>query len=194
MFFVQPVDIPATGSFDLAVTDLQFPVAFGEFTVAVTRGSELVGQVFGSNLLRFDAQQGAHSINLLARPDATAKYGTWGFQLSTTPPPTVTLSATPAAVDANGTTFLTWSATGASNCTASGGWSGPRALSGTETSAALASATTFTLTCTGNGGSASSAATVTIRSSDKGGGGALGVGSLLLLAALLRARRRSLRA
>jgi hypothetical protein len=159
----------------------------------VTRGSELVGQVFGSNVLRFDAQPGLHSINLLARPDATAKYGTWGFQLAATPPPPiVTLVATPSSIEANSSTSLTWSATGASNCAATGGWSGPRALSGTETSAALGSATTFTLSCSGDGGSASSSATVTIKSSGKGGGGgALGAGSLLLLAAMLRARRRS---
>jgi hypothetical protein len=190
LYFAQPVDVPAAGSYDLAVTDLQFPAAFSELTAVVTRGSELVGQVFGSNVLRFNAQQGAHSINLLARPDATAKYGTWGFQLAATPPPTVTLAATPSSIEANDTTSLTWSATGASSCTASGGWSGPRALSGTETSAALGSATTFTLSCTGDGGSASSSATVTIKSSGDGGGGGVGVGSLLLLAAMLCVRRR----
>jgi hypothetical protein len=196
LFAARVVDIPTAGSYDLSINDLQFPAAFSELAVAVTRGSELVGQIFGSGMLRFDAQAGAHSINLLARPDAIAKYATWGLELAATPAaPGISIAASPEAVGQNATTTITWSATNATSCTASGGWSGARALSGTEVSTAIAGATTFTLSCSGAGGSTSRSASVTIApASGKGGGGALGASSLLALAGLLYARRRRLRA
>ncbi len=79
--------------------------------------------------------------------------------------PTVTLSANPTSVPSGATTTLNWSSTDASGCTASGGWSGTRATSGTETSPALTANTTFTLTCTnGQGGSTSRSVTVTVAS------------------------------
>jgi hypothetical protein len=56
---------------------------------------------------------------------------------------------------------LTWSSTNAANCTASGGWSGVEAPSGSHSTGALSAPTTYTLTCTGPGG-ASQPATVTI--------------------------------
>ncbi len=73
----------------------------------------------------------------------------------TAPPgsPQVSLSAAPSTVAAGGTTTLTWSATGATACTASGGWSGTLDVSGSQASPALSRATTFTLLCTGAGGS-----------------------------------------
>jgi hypothetical protein len=194
LFATRVVNIPAAGSYDLSINDLQFPAAFTELAVAVTRGPELIGQVFGSDRIRFTAQAGAHSINLLARPDATAQYATWGFQLADSPPaPVVSLAANPAAVSRDATTSLTWSATGATGCTASGGWNGARALTGTETTVAINVDTVFTLACTGDGGSTSRSVTVTVAASSGGGGGALGLGALLALALLtvrqLRMRR-----
>ena len=44
---------------------------------------------------------------------------------------------------------LTWSTVGASSCTASGGWSGTKATSGSENISNITQTTTFTLTCTG---------------------------------------------
>ncbi len=188
------VNIDTAGSYDLSISDLHFPAAFSELAIAVTRGSQLVGQVFGSGQLRFTAQVGSHAINVLARPDASAQYGTLGVELASTPPaPVITLAATPSAVPGNGTTTLTWSALGATSCTASGGWTGSRAISGTEVSAVIASAATFTLTCVGSGGSSSRSVDVTIKSLSDGGG-ALDVSALLLLAGLLYVRQRRLRA
>jgi len=43
---------------------------------------------------------------------------------------------------------LTWSTINASSCTASGGWSGTKATSGTETITNVTNTTSFTLTCT----------------------------------------------
>ena len=62
--------------------------------------------------------------------------------------PTVTLSASPATGASPLSTTLTWSSTGATNCTASGGWSGTKALSGTQVISGLTANATFTLTCT----------------------------------------------
>lgn len=76
--------------------------------------------------------------------------------------PTVTLAANPAQVAQGGTSTLTWSSTNATTCTASGGWSGSKATSGSQVTAALSQTTTYTLTCTGAGGSTSKDATVTV--------------------------------
>ena len=46
--------------------------------------------------------------------------------------------------------ILTWSTINASSCTASGGWSGTKATSGTETITNLTNTTSFTLSCTGS--------------------------------------------
>lgn len=81
---------------------------------------------------------------------------------SNSPPPNVVLSASPTTIGAGQTVTLTWSSTNATSCSASGGWSGARAISGTEASAALSATTTFTLTCLGNGGSANASATATV--------------------------------
>jgi hypothetical protein len=84
-----------------------------------------------------------------------------------TPAPTVTLSADPAAISAGQSSTLTWSSTNATSCTASAGWSGARATSGTEQVASIAATTTFTLACSGAGGTTTQSATVTVT-----GGGA----------------------
>ena len=78
------------------------------------------------------------------------------------PAPTVTLSASPVSVTTGATTALTWSSTNATSCTASGGWTGAKATSGTETSAALTANASFTLTCSGSGGSGSASTSVTV--------------------------------
>ena len=80
----------------------------------------------------------------------------------TAPAPAVTFSANPSTVKNGATSTLTWSSTNATACTASGGWSGTEATSGSQTTAALTTTTQYTLTCTGAGGSASQSATVTV--------------------------------
>jgi regulation of enolase protein 1 (concanavalin A-like superfamily) len=82
--------------------------------------------------------------------------------------PTVSLTATPLSVASGATTQLSWTSTNATSCTASGGWSGSQATSGSATSSALTTSTTFTLTCTGPGGSASDSKTVTISATPAG--------------------------
>lgn len=93
-----------------------------------------------------------------------------GKQLNCLPPPpppatpTLTFNAAPASVTTGGTVNLTWSSQNATNCTASGAWSGPQNTNGTQSSGTLNSPglQTFILTCTGPGGSISKTASVTI--------------------------------
>lgn len=81
-----------------------------------------------------------------------------------TPPPaapTATLSANPTSVSSGGNATLTWSSTDATECTASGGWSGTKAPSGDQTINNITATTSFSLQCTGAGGT-SPTQTVTV--------------------------------
>ncbi len=66
--------------------------------------------------------------------------------------PTVTLTASPTSGVESATPTLTWSSTGATSCVASGGWSGTKATSGTQTLPAITTSTTYSLTCNAAGG------------------------------------------
>jgi hypothetical protein len=57
-------------------------------------------------------------------------------------------------VDQGQSTVLEWNSTGTSQCEASGGWSGTRAVSGNATVGPIAQETTYSLSCSGSGGSA----------------------------------------
>src|SRR5271157_169345 len=85
------------------------------------------------------------------------------------PVPTVSLSANPTSVASGGSATLTWSSTNATSCTASNGWSGAEATSGTQSLNNLTATTTYTLTCTGAGGSANQSVTVTVVPPPAGG-------------------------
>ena len=76
--------------------------------------------------------------------------------------PTVSLVANPSSVIAGSASTLTWTSTNATTCTASNGWSGAKATSGTSSTGALTATTTYVLTCSGAGGSASQTTTVTV--------------------------------
>lgn len=77
-----------------------------------------------------------------------------------TAPPTLSLTAAPLRVPIGSTSRLSWTTERATSCTASGGWSGGRATSGSEATAAISGPTSFTLSCTGPGGQTSSTVTV----------------------------------
>lgn len=84
----------------------------------------------------------------------------------TTPPsvPAVSLGSSSASITAGQSSTLTWSSNNATACTASGGWSGAKAVSGSISTGALNQTTTYSMTCTGSGGSASANTTVTVTS------------------------------
>lgn len=79
------------------------------------------------------------------------------------PPPTVTISVNPTSIVAGQSATLTWSSAHATACTASGAWSGSKAVSGTlSVGPSTAGVGTYMLMCTGAGGSVSAAATLTV--------------------------------
>lgn len=81
------------------------------------------------------------------------------------PAPTAHFSATPASVASGGSSTLNWSSTNATACTASGAWSGAKAVSGSQTLTNLLATGTYTLTCTGPGGSVAPAVTINVAAS-----------------------------
>jgi hypothetical protein len=78
--------------------------------------------------------------------------------------PSVSLSASPTSVTSGGTSKLTWSSSDVTSCTASGGWSGSLATSGSQATDAISAPTSYTLTCSGADGSASNSVTVAVSS------------------------------
>jgi hypothetical protein len=77
--------------------------------------------------------------------------------------PTAQISATPPGVPVNGSTTLTWMSTNATSCTASGGWSGAKALNGSQSVGPIAQDQTYQLTCQGTGGNAIAMVSVDVR-------------------------------
>lgn len=72
-----------------------------------------------------------------------------------TPAPTVTMTISQPKITLGASATITWSSTNATSCTASDGWSGTQAISGTSAQTPIASGSlTYTLICTGAGGSA----------------------------------------
>jgi hypothetical protein len=77
-------------------------------------------------------------------------------------PPTLTFSVSEASVDSGGYATLSWSSSHAEECSASGGWSGTRATSGSEAVGPLQQGTTFSLACSGAGGNVLDMLTITV--------------------------------
>ena len=191
-FVSRKLTVATSKSFDVRVSDLAFPAAFANVSTAVTRGSDRIGLVFGGGTFHFDATPGNYFLNLIAVPNATQNAGTYAVSVTERPPPpVVTFTATPGSVTGSGAVDLTWSTQSATACTASGGWTGAKAVSGTERSASISAQTVFTLACTGPGGSTSKDVTVTVTPATQdppkggGGGGAFEAIWLVLLGACL---------
>jgi hypothetical protein len=187
LFRARRFEVTTAGRYDVAVRDLEFPANFIELYAVVTRGPNRIGSIFTGGTFSFDATPGGHTVNFIARPDLTFASGSYAISVAPSPPPpSVTLTASATAVVSGGTATLTWSSQNATACTASGGWSGSRPPTGSETTAPITAATTYTLTCTGGGGSASATASVSVAPpTTAGGSGGGGAADLYLLAALL---------
>ena len=80
----------------------------------------------------------------------------------THPAPVIKLAASPTTISNLGSSTLTWIASDADECTASGGWHGPLATSGTWSTGELSNTTEYELTCKGQWGSATQSVTVTV--------------------------------
>ena len=88
---------------------------------------------------------------------------------SSTPPPTVSISATPTTLSSGSASMLTWTSTNSTSCTASGAWNGTEQTQGSVTTGALNATSTYNLSCTGAGGTATGTATVTVTPSGQTG-------------------------
>lgn len=192
LFSAVQIAVPDAGTYSVTAVDLGFPANFANYDTIVTQGTQQVGSIYGGGTFNFTASPGIYFINFIAQPAGSAQAGTYALTVgSAPPPPTVSLSVDHPQVSAGSTVDLVWSSQNATSCTASGGWSGSKALSGTATSAALTGDTTFTLTCAGAGGSAAKSVSVTVTSGGGGGGSLDGCLLGVLAALLVGARRRS---
>ena len=70
--------------------------------------------------------------------------------------PTATLSASPTSITSGQSSTLSWSSTNATSCNASGGWTGSKATSGTQSVSPTVN-TTYSLACIGSGGTSPAA-------------------------------------
>jgi len=136
--------------------------------------------------------------------------------------PQVSLMASATQVGVGGQVQLSWSASSATSCAASQGWSGTRPVTGSETVGPLNADTTFRLQCSGPGGVGDASVKVSVVDNDSppvappeppsegspvtppagevkspatesGGGGAFGIGALLMLAAFAALRSSTFR-
>ncbi|MES2749627.1 MAG: right-handed parallel beta-helix repeat-containing protein [Patescibacteria group bacterium] len=80
------------------------------------------------------------------------------------PAPTLVVNANPTSVTTGNTAVISWSSTNATACTASGAWSGSRAVTGSFTTSALntTGTQTYSMTCTGSGGSVTRSGSVAV--------------------------------
>ena len=81
------------------------------------------------------------------------------------PAPTVSLTAADNTVTSGASTTLSWTSQNATDCSASGGWSGNRNTAGSEVVGPISANTTYNLTCTGSGGNSLVMITVAINGS-----------------------------
>jgi hypothetical protein len=76
--------------------------------------------------------------------------------------PSVSLMAADSIVPTGSLAVLNWSSSYADTCTASGGWTGAKATSGTESVGPLSGRTTFSINCSGAGGNAMTMISVSV--------------------------------
>ena len=182
VFATNTIILGKSGGYDVTLTDLAFPALFQNLAVVLSRGSKVLGKIYGGGTFSIAGTPGLpYVLTFVATPNSTGaastqNYGLYSIRMASSPP-TVVFTAAAATVTAGQTVQLTWSSTNATSCTAGGSsaWTGAQSTSGTL--AVIVSTTaTLTLTCTGDGGSAAQSVTVTATAAatkSSGGGGAL---------------------
>jgi WD40-like Beta Propeller Repeat len=88
--------------------------------------------------------------------------GGGGAASSAAPAPTVTLTSSASSIVSGSSVTLTWSSANATSCTASGGWAGTKATSGSELVGPLNANASYGLRCSGAGGTANQTASVNV--------------------------------
>jgi hypothetical protein len=187
--------VNTAGRYRVSAEDLEFPARFAGLDAVITRGPDVVGSFFGGGSFIFSGTPGTYFVNFIASPGPQAGgAGAFRVRVATAPNlPAITLTADPARVGSGGTTRLQWAATDATQCIASGAWSGSKSVSGNEATPALSTPSTFNLECTGPGGTSNTQLTVNVSAPNSPTGGDGGGGKLdeLLLLALLAAVLRA---
>ncbi|HEY2145636.1 MAG TPA: hypothetical protein VGH12_06160 [Steroidobacteraceae bacterium] len=191
LFDSQTINLGVNASFDASMADLGFPAQFENLALVVSRGSEILGKIYGGGTFSFPGSPGSYQLTFVATPSSAQQFGLYGVSIVYSPP-SVTLTSNVASAAADTTVQLSWSAANAASCTAGGGsWTGSKAASSGNESVVLTATTTYTLTCMGTGGTASQSVMVTATAKPSSGGGGAIDGVLLALgAALLGARVR----
>ena len=69
------------------------------------------------------------------------------------PAPTISITSDISSASTGDSALISWSSTNATSCTASGGWTGSKGTSGSESISLVAGNNTFSLSCSGSGGS-----------------------------------------
>ena len=136
-----------------------------------------VGTSYSSYSANVSEKPGSHTLNIkMANPNTACAHTMYvdvtdfyGPQVQN-PPPTVSVSATPASVNQAQASTITWTSTNATSCNVTGAWTGSVATSGSESTGALNATSTYDLSCSGPGGSASQNVTVTVTPANQGGG------------------------
>lgn len=190
LFDAQTLTIAADASFDVVLTDLKFPAAFDNLALVVSRGSNVLGKIFGGGPFSFVGTPGTYQLTFVATPAADQQYGLYATSVVFSPP-AITLTSSVATATTGTSIQLNWNSTNADSCTASGGtWLGDKATTASSESVVLGMTTTYVLSCTGPGGTASQSVTVTATAAPRsgGGGGGLDFALISLLSAVLATR------
>jgi hypothetical protein len=188
LFDTQVINVGTSGAYDLTLADLAFPRAFQNLAVVLSRGTQVLGKIYGGSKLSVSISPGQYVLTFLAIPDPVG-YGLYSVDMSSTAP-AVTFSAANSSVTAGQPVQLTWSTQNATACMADGasGWMGNEPTSGTL-AVVITATVTLTLTCTGPGGTASQSILLTATPApSKSGGGSLDSLFILILGLSIIAR------
>ena len=186
----QTLNLGVSASFDASLTDLMFPAALDNLALVISRGSEILGKIYGGGKFSFPGSPGSYQLTFVGSPSADQLFGLYGVSIVFSAP-IVTLSSNVSSAATDSLIQLTWTASNASSCAASGGnWTGAKAASGASEALVLSATTTYTLTCTGTGGTVAQSVTVTAtpKAGSGGGGGGTDIAMLALCCALLSLR------
>lgn len=156
--------VSANASDNVGVAGVQFKLNGNNL------GAEVTSSPYSSSWDTTSVSNGTHTLTATAR-DAAGNTTTSSPVTVTVSnvvataiaAPTVSLTASPASIASSQSSTLAWSSTNTTSCTASGGWTGTKTTSGTQ-SVSPTSTTNYTLSCTGTGGTAQQMTTVTVTS------------------------------
>jgi hypothetical protein len=180
----QSLTLGVSATFSATLVDLKTPAAFDNLALVVSRGTTVLGKIYGGGTFSFGGTPGTYQLTFVATPAAEQQFGMYGVAVVFSPPTIGTFTSSASSAATGSTVTLTWDSSDATSCTGSGGdWNG----TGTSGSQAivLSATTTYTLSCTGAGGSTSKSLTVNATAAPgKGGGGAIDIASILALLSL----------